>query len=215
MGYRVVAFDLPGHGRNVSRTNALNTEDVASTIADELRGMRADLLVGHSFGAAVALTLAVVRPDIVGRLVLEDPPGRDRSRDDNYQAELLCWAKAARTDPIRQARQLLANNPNWLAGDAARRVIGLARCDIDAIIASVRADTQRQSAGIVGRVVHPALYLLADETHSALGHQRAELRSALRGRATVIEFDSGHAIHRDQLGGYLAAIRSWADCDSP
>lgn len=79
---RVLAFDLRGHGdssRPGSYTTAEFTDDVAAAL-DRL-GLSAVILVGHSLGGQVALTLAARRPDLVHRLVIEDvAPPRPRPR---------------------------------------------------------------------------------------------------------------------------------------
>lgn len=68
-------------------------EDHAQTIAALLDHLRLEqcAVIGHSFGGAVAITLAAQRPDLVGRLVLAeallDPGGGDTSRRIAGQSE--------------------------------------------------------------------------------------------------------------------------------
>jgi pimeloyl-ACP methyl ester carboxylesterase len=68
--YRVVALDLPGHGRLADRpfTVANATEDLAHTI-EEAAGGHA-VVVGLSLGGYVAMDLAARRPELVRGLVL-------------------------------------------------------------------------------------------------------------------------------------------------
>lgn len=69
-----VAPDLLGHGR--SSWDAPWTIDANVTgLADllEADGGRPVVVVGHSFGGAIALSLAAARPDLVAGLVLLDP----------------------------------------------------------------------------------------------------------------------------------------------
>jgi pimeloyl-ACP methyl ester carboxylesterase len=95
-GRRVVVYDLRGHGKSERVTTGY---DVATMVAD-LDAVAADLgtridLVGHSFGALVALRFALDRPERVRRLVLVEaplPPSRFRELDDLVKrppAELL------------------------------------------------------------------------------------------------------------------------------
>jgi lipase len=70
----VAAPDLLGHGR--SSWTAPWTIDANVAALASLLDEQADspvLVVGHSFGGAVALHLAASRPDLVGSLVLLDP----------------------------------------------------------------------------------------------------------------------------------------------
>lgn len=68
---RVIAVDLPGHGRSPARQRSM-AECVADllALADELGLARFDLL-GYSLGGRAALSLAAAAPDRVGRLILE------------------------------------------------------------------------------------------------------------------------------------------------
>ncbi len=68
----MTAFDLPGHGRSDDwdaqgdfQTRCL---DIAASFPDDAWDV-----IGHSFGATVALRLAVERPDLVRSLILIEP----------------------------------------------------------------------------------------------------------------------------------------------
>ncbi|OBC14901.1 alpha/beta hydrolase [Mycobacterium sp. 852013-50091_SCH5140682] len=69
-GVPILAPDLLGHGRSswaAPWTLAANVEALAALLDGPT------LVVGHSFGGAVALTLAATYPDLVSGLVLLDP----------------------------------------------------------------------------------------------------------------------------------------------
>lgn len=71
----MTAFDRPGHGRSGPWTggeDARGLHDLTTRIAGQLIDRRADV-IGHSFGATVALRLAMERPEQVRRLVLIEP----------------------------------------------------------------------------------------------------------------------------------------------
>jgi pimeloyl-ACP methyl ester carboxylesterase len=75
----VYAPDLPGRGESdASPTGSIAEAATAiSDLADDLRLRQIDLL-GVQFGAAVALELAVLRPELVRRLVLAGTPGAEQ-----------------------------------------------------------------------------------------------------------------------------------------
>jgi pimeloyl-ACP methyl ester carboxylesterase len=78
----VYAPDLPGLGESDPSPSASVTEAAGaiSDLANDLRLRQIDVL-GVRSGAEVALELAVVRPELVRRLVLVDaPPGRAPSK---------------------------------------------------------------------------------------------------------------------------------------
>jgi esterase len=168
-----------------------------------------DALIAHSLGAAVSMELAHRRPQLVRRLVLEDPPGQTRADDLDFQASLEREVLAARRKPEADVRRELAENPGWLEEDARQNVEGRALCDLTGILASLRADTGVRPLELAPSLAVPALYLVADEERSVLGAQRARLVASLPPGARAVELDSGHTIHRDRFDEYLAHVLRW------
>ena len=70
-GYRVIVPDRPGHGRSPSPGRPDDAEADGVWVASLLEG--GTHLVGHSFGACVALAAAARRPDAVRSLTLIEP----------------------------------------------------------------------------------------------------------------------------------------------
>ena len=73
--FRVTAYDLRGHGySDVSRDGYTSADQAGDAIAimDALEIDRATL-VGHSFGAVIAMHAAVLAPDRIDSIVLSDP----------------------------------------------------------------------------------------------------------------------------------------------
>jgi pimeloyl-ACP methyl ester carboxylesterase len=67
-----VLFDMPGHGGSADWDGRGDYQTVTAGIAAALAPPCAHV-IGHSFGATVALRLAVDRPDKVARLTLVEP----------------------------------------------------------------------------------------------------------------------------------------------
>ncbi|RKG54492.1 2-succinyl-6-hydroxy-2,4-cyclohexadiene-1-carboxylate synthase [Corallococcus sp. AB011P] len=103
---RVVAVDLPGHGRTplpekAGRDGFLETVDAVIRLARELGG-QVDLL-GYSQGARVALGAAVRAPECFGRLIMESgSPGlhrrQERSERREADAKLVDFIRAKGVD---------------------------------------------------------------------------------------------------------------------
>lgn len=75
--FHVIAPDLPGFGESEKPSPAryaYGIESAAEAVADLIAafGVGRAHVIGHSMGAAVALTLAAGHPELVQRLVLED-----------------------------------------------------------------------------------------------------------------------------------------------
>jgi len=70
----MTAFDLPGHGRSGDWEARGEMSAVCAEIASEFAVKNPPMdVIGHSFGAVVALRLAIVRPDLVRSLVMVEP----------------------------------------------------------------------------------------------------------------------------------------------
>ncbi|MEL6960909.1 MAG: alpha/beta hydrolase [Pseudomonadota bacterium] len=111
-----ILVDLPGHGRSPEWRDAVRDGDYPSvTIAGAIAELSGPThIVGHSYSGAVALRLAVERPDLVSRLTLIEPvlfaATRGSAAYADYEDIFAPFAKA------------------WAQGDregAARAFIGL------------------------------------------------------------------------------------------
>ena len=213
-GWRVIAVDLSGHGTSPRIEGVATAESLADDLAATIEALAVgpvDALIGHSLGAAVVMELVHRRPEVARRLVLEDPPGQTRADDFEYQAHLERENLAARRDPEAEVRRELAENPAWLPEDARQNVQGRALCDLDGILASLRANTGVRPAELAPSLRVPALYLVADEERSALGEARARLIGSLPAQSEAIVIDSGHTIHRDRFEAYMAGVLRWLE----
>jgi pimeloyl-ACP methyl ester carboxylesterase len=87
---RVVTVDLPGHGESPAPTE-YTIEAMAADVAATAR--RLDLahsvIVGHSLGAMVALALTQHAPELVGAVVMTDPPPLSKEVWKGFAAQLV------------------------------------------------------------------------------------------------------------------------------
>ena len=80
-GLRALRLELPGFGQNHA-----DVPSSVGAIVDHVRSVLSELalngtiILGHSFGAVIAMRLAVCHPDAVSRLVLLSPPGLRQHR---------------------------------------------------------------------------------------------------------------------------------------
>lgn len=73
--FRVTAYDLRGHGASDVPDSGYTSADMAEDLCKlhAALSLGPALLVGHSFGAVVAMHAAVLYPDMVRGLILSDP----------------------------------------------------------------------------------------------------------------------------------------------
>jgi pimeloyl-ACP methyl ester carboxylesterase len=214
-GWRVVAVDLRGHGASPPIEGSVTREELATDLAETIEALGTapiDVAIGHSLGAAAVQELAHGWPELLSRVVLEDPPGQDRSDDGSYQRHLAAEVRAAIESPAAEIERALRENPTWLREDAEQNVEGQRVCDIDGILASLRAGMGSRVPELAPILTVPALYLLATERRSAIqGDARASLVASIPAGSTLVEVDSGHTLHRDRFDEYLRIVTEWLD----
>ena len=131
-GRRVVAVDLPGHGRTGNWQGHHRFRDNAVDVAAFIRAAglaREDLqVVGHSWGAmtSAALPAAGIRP---ATLVLLDPPAMPHA---TFVQQVEESDERAHTDMREAIAAVRAANPGWDDGDVRAKAEALTQLDQDA-----------------------------------------------------------------------------------
>jgi pimeloyl-ACP methyl ester carboxylesterase len=213
-GWRVKAPDLPAHGASPRAGRPLTPDVAARWVARELADRPLDLVVGHSFGAAVALSLLAEGTEIRS-LVLDEPPGPSTVDWDAEAEQVASSVASARRDPAAVGRRTREIQPHWSDRDCRQAVHDLASSGADEIAAGLRKGAEwlmpeADSLGI------PTLVIAAAERDSSVGVGtgladatvlRGPDRAAARQIADVfVELDGGHTLHRDQPDAWLRAI---------
>lgn len=224
----MTAYDLPAHGDSAALRTALTPAGAAAAVAGPVAAGTAtaaaptvrpgyDLVLGHSFGAAVALALVAQRPGTTARLVLEEPPGPTSVDWASEASAVRRGAWAARRDIAAAVLATRRDQPRWDEQDCRHAVTDLARCAADDVAAGLRRGASW--AGQTSNVTRlPMLLLLAPD---APGVNRLEDATALRGPdrrrlvddlgAEVTVLDAGHCPHRDDPAQWLAAVSRFAE----
>src|SRR5690348_17626303 len=73
--HRVYVFEMPGFGTSAENTISKSISDLAATMVAAVTQLRIDScdVMGTSFGARVALWMALQRPELIRAIVLEGP----------------------------------------------------------------------------------------------------------------------------------------------
>ena len=187
--------------------------DLHETITPLLgSGERIDVLLGHSLGALTALEFGIERPDLVRRLVLEDPPdshggpGGFEGVARDVEEGIACTKK----NPDSATRSTRAENPLWADEDVTNDVAGDLNCDAGRVATMVRDDLRPDLPTMVGTLERPTLLMLGSEDRGSvmLDPERTAVAQALR-RGAVEAFETGHCIHRDDFEEYVRLLDRW------
>ena len=215
-GWRVAAVDLRGHGHSSSPDGdgpaaPVGFGDLAADVLETV-GRPIDLLVGHSLGALIAMTLVAAEPDAVRRLVLEDPPCQEAVDWPVLAEELERDARRARTEPDALRADLLGPPDNFPPGDADARVESLRMLDLEAALAELLRGTVFDVAAMAGAVPVPTLLFLGKEDLGSMlvGPARAAAATSLpRGWTEVLA--CGHSVHREAYDSYMRRLDAWLE----
>ena len=213
-GWRVKAPDLLSHGASPRADRALTPEVAAAALVAELADRPLDLVVGHSFGASVALAL-VARGLTTHHLVLDELPGPS-SVDWAAEADsVLAEVATARRDPAGMVDRVRTAQPRWTDRDCRQAVHDLASSCAEEIAEGLRlgAEWPRVEAT---EVESPMMVIVAPEG-SGVDREAgtSTLRGADRGVArqvadAFVELDGGHCLHRDHPDVWLRTIIDFA-----
>lgn len=212
LGYRVYAFDMPGHGLSDS------TDDhtlpalarLLNTACAEL-GLGEITLIGHSWGGATAMHMALEaeRPAI-RQLVLVDPsmgmaPWWGESA-------LPAYLEGVGEPPEVTLPRLRAKNPSWHPCDFLWKGEAYEQCRPDAVRGFFTASGIWELAPRLGETDMPLLLLVADAQYTVISPEMLEqARAALRPGLGELVMVPG-TDHNMLRGGFvptMAVLQGW------
>ena len=222
-GWDVTALDLAAHGGN-RLDGALTADALVDSVTAQVAGP-VDLLVGHSMGAATAISTVARRPGFARTVVLEDPPGGAGLLTAERLANgVELDADIARLDRDRLVRRSRADHPAWASEDVEYDVRGIEEADATAVAAGIRAGLRGWDIPVlVAAVEVPVLVLVAPEAGGAdpdrpgsalTSEARAGVRAALP-PDRFLELPGGHCLHRDLPAEWLATVDAFTSAALP
>lgn len=212
--YRVLTFDLRGHGRSAPiPTTSVDryTVDVATFL--DATNWRQVHVVGLSLGGMVAQRLALDRPDLVASLILVNTCARLRISLLVLPILFLRLWAVARTDPQRLGRSVAANlfpHPDQrpLYEETARRYSqNDLRCYRAAMIAAGRFNVKAE----LGRLSMPTLVVAGDRDTVISWPHKVRLARLIPGARLAVIHNSGHATPMDQPARFNRTVLDFLD----
>lgn len=231
-GRRVLALDLPGFGAS-GRPDAPYTPPWYAQVVDAWLGaigIERAVVVGHSMGGQIAMTLTLDWPSRVGGLILSAPAGIE-----TFSPGAAAWMKSywtenrameSREEEIRANFEALVFNRR----DAGvERLIGeRVRMMKTAAFRGTSVAVSRCIAGMVdypvydrlGEIAAPTLVIYGTDDHMipnpvftggatrAIGRRAQE---AIPGAELVMIPGGGHTVHHDEPEAFNAAVNAFLE----
>jgi pimeloyl-ACP methyl ester carboxylesterase len=212
LGFRVVAFDMPGHGHS-SETTDHRIESVAQLIGEAAAdlGMDRMLLIGHSWGGSVALAMAERAPERVARLVLIDPALNLTAQVGKTRIATFIKGIGSPVDTLVPA--IAQANPDWHEQDVHWKAEAMQQCRTEAVIGFFTKSGDWNLTPNLAELKVPVLLLVANPSGTIIdaGTQIMAARHLDRQSARMITVpNTTHNMYRG--AGYeptLAAITDW------
>jgi 3-oxoadipate enol-lactonase len=201
--YRVVAVDLPGHGRSALPGGPLTIERMAGDVGAVLTGLDAGPahVVGLSLGACVGLRLALAMPASVRSLTLINPFARFQLAGPGDIVRLALRVVLLGTAPMSAMAAHVAGRlfpwPEQRALYEAA-VASLAATPRRAYFAVMRALARFDARGQVAAIRHPTLIVAGDRDTSVPLAAKLALADAIPNARLLVVPGSGHATPHDR-----------------
>ncbi|WP_187685232.1 alpha/beta fold hydrolase [Nocardia wallacei] len=193
LGRRVIIPDLRGHGRS-AHTGSYRFDDFGADVlrlCDRLELTTADL-VGHSLGGYAVSCVAIERPELVRRLVIEEQPLPLRSGDE----QLTLTRRLPSLPELWHATSSLVRHPGAvLAYDRSMTRIALEQF----------RKPNPEWWERLSEITAPTL-MLRGGPGGMVDPEKLELFRTALADCTVDDFDCGHSIHRDRYRQFTATV---------
>lgn len=221
--YAIVALDQRGHGTSPRFTAEQLAGHPGELMVDDAIAVLEQLpapvvLVGHSLGGAVALTVGVRRPDLVRALVLEDPaplgPG-DAERVPHRGAEFLEGVRESleardEADLLRRRRD---KHPTWADDELLASGIAEQQMDLDYLAAGAFKPTTPWTE-LFAQVRVPTLLLSGDVDGDVVVTEEVE-RGVARIANPAVDLvrvaGAEHCIRRERPAEFFATVDAFLD----
>ena len=211
--YRVITFDLRGHGQSDKPAGPYSMALFAADTAGLLRALGIDNahVVGLSLGGGVAFQLAVDAPQMVKTLVIVNSAPELVVR--SFRERLVVWQRLAivRLLGMRKMGEVLSQRLFVKPEQAALRETFVARWaenDPRAYLAALRAMVGWSVTARLGSIQCPTLVIASDQDYTPLSLKEAYTAQMPKARLVVIP-DARHALPVEKPGPFNLALQEF------
>lgn len=222
--YDVITYDARGHGHSEVPREPFTQEDQADDLAGLIRalGLAQPALIGHSMGAGTASFTAARYPELVGCVVLEDPPWRDAPpqpagpRVNPFVERLARYQSMDRAGLIASGQ---VRHPRWAAEELEPWAD--AKLSMSPQTLALMRSLSWSWEGTAQRIVCPALLVIADTQWNNEAGQEGIVTEEIAQKAVhlmrqgryVHVPNAGHNIRRENFEAYIEAVTAFlAEC---
>ncbi len=212
--YRVVAWDLPGHGASGPARDSFTVAELADAVADAVRGLGADriLYAGVSLGGAVGQELCLRHPDLVRAAAII----ASGAQIGDPQA----WHdRAAQVREQSTSTLIIGSAQRWFAPDSVAREPELSgrllhvlqEADDESYALCCEALAGHDVRGRLGEIGVPVIAVWGEHDGVAPEAKAVEIAEGVRDGRTARVADAAHLPPAEQPAATAALLREFFD----
>lgn len=199
--WRVLTWDLRGHGRSAPDPRPCTPGDLAADLAAVLdaAGIARAVVLGHSAGGVIALRLALDRPERVAGLVLVGTASECNARARQFYEDLAAIAESRGMDPVYRRLGVSAAQAAAAPTDAAT------------FAQVARAMASLHDAPLtprLGEIRCPAQMIVGEKDFLGAGGS-VLLQRGIAGSRLAIVPGRGHGIFLEDPDGFSQLLRAF------
>jgi len=218
--YDVFMVDARGHGLTDAPTEGYTTEDHADDVAAFIQALNLDkpAVLGHSMGASTAAATAAKYPELIGKVLLEDPAWWDESsqRQQMTAEERQAWDKQRRENIVQQkdmSRKALATkcreeNPHWAEEEIGPWAISKQQHSPNVI--SGNTGKPRPWTEIAKAIQVPTVLITGNNEKGAIVTPEISKKAMkINANFEVANIDAEHSIRREAFAAYMEVVTAF------
>lgn len=210
--YRVVAWDLPGHGASVAADEPFTTGELADAVAAGVRELAADrvLYAGVSLGGAVGLELCLRHPELVVAAAIVASGAK--LGDPEAWHERAAHVRAQSTSSL-----IVPSAQRWFAPDSVARrpqltgrlLHALQDADDESYALCCEALADYDVRGELGRIAMPTLVVWGEHDAVAPAAKAAEIADGVVDGRVVEIADAAHLPPAEQPEATASVLKEF------
>ncbi|MBN1876096.1 MAG: alpha/beta hydrolase [Anaerolineae bacterium] len=219
--YDVLMVDARGHGLSDAPETGYTTEDRVDDLAAFIKALALDkpAVLGHSMGGATASFAAAKYPDLIGKVLLEDPGwwDEDNPHQTMNEEERMAFLEEQKANLIAQkakSRAALiagcrANSPTW--SDAELGPWAISKQQLSPNVLSVYGQARPPWREIARKIQCSALLITADvDKGGIVTPKMAQEAPEINPKIHVVHIEgAGHNVRREAFQAYMAAVKEF------
>jgi N-formylmaleamate deformylase len=218
--YDLILVDLRGHGKSDAPETGYEYITMAAESSGLITGLGLEnpIVIGHSLGAMVAMTLASLNPDLPQAIILEDPPAFWRPDPPSpEEVEMREGMKGWLNDLKRKTRNDLldiarSENPTWSDSEIGPWADSKHRFSLRITqLLDPQMSVPANLPTLLGQITCPVLLITADPELGAIltDADVAELHKFIPQLERVHIPGAGHNIRREQFSRYMEILHAF------